>query len=254
MVVLVFLALALEGAKVLCWRLGGQARPLALLLILLSVFASVGSSLQTLALLEEQRRPYLAQNEITHQYRQELDQQIQELQSRIQELPSTWVTWYRTLSGDLAQLRQERSALEIKEYPTEGEFYTRSGIFEELSRYTQAPQELLELVILLVMALSLEWAALTLSAPQKPQITPRTTPANLPKPEPPSISEEEYLGKMEELADGPFLGGRDRVGKALGLTSYHSRKIFDRLVKAGKIRKEGDRMVKSDEPSGSKLP
>lgn len=217
-VVLVLLALALEGAKVLCWRLGGFARPLAVLLILLSIFASVGSSLQTLALLEEHREPYQVEEDRILQQRRELDQQIQELQTRIEQLPSTWVTWYRTLSSDLAQLRLERSALEVQKVVPEGTFYTRSGIFDQLARYMGLPQRTLELIVLLVMALCLEWAALTLSVsittPQ-PSKSLQTTKHGAFKPVTPAISEEEYLKMMVELADGPYLGGRDRVGKAL---------------------------------------
>lgn len=237
MVILGLLALGFEGAKILTWRQGGSARLLAWVLIGLSVLASFGSALQTVRLMDRLQSPIRLQDTAQAENQALLDRQITDLETRIQALPPDYLTWHRTMTADLNRLRHER--LSLAETAPIQETATTPTIFEELAWFTTWPRQTLELVLLLILALALEWGALLLTSPvPEKDASPKQAFD-------PTLTQT-FLETMIALGDGTYLGGRDRVGRHLGLPPYHTKRHFEELVKSGRIKKAGDRMVLAD--------
>lgn len=248
--VLILMAIGLEGAKILTWKHGGRHRVLACILLGLSVLASFGSALQTVRLSDSlyisqqaaSEQIEIADNLIINQI-DELTRQIWNLEKRITDLPENWLTWYRTLSGDLQALRAERQVLinlnqpnqTIDSVPSDKPFTT---IFAELAKFTRWNRQAIELVVLMTIAICLEWGALALLGNNEP---PKTTPVNVSDI---NLTDQAsaFLEKMIELGDGHHLAGRDRVVKALEISDYQGKLCFKELVQTGRIQKSGKRM------------
>lgn len=245
-VVLVLLAVGLEGAKILTWRSGGVRRVLSWVLICLSILASFGSALQTVRLIDQSSKAAGALTRAENLHRQvqldELDRQIRDLSSRLEALPPTWLSWYQNLSKDLKSLREERLAIlsQAEKSPVHvQETAETPSVFQELADFTGWNRAVMELVILLVMAICLEWGALALLVMDGP---PKVRALSRRKPYDPNLTDQ-FLSAMVTLGSGDYLGGRDRVAKSLGLSQSEAKWHFQRLVDQGRIKKSGERMI-----------
>lgn len=237
MILLGLLALGFEGAKILTWRQGGSARLLAWLLVGLSVLASFGSALQTVRLLDRVQAPGQLQEAQQAEDRALLDRRIADLENRLQALPEDYLTWYRNLGQDLDRLRQERRSLTLEAETPDLAF--SPTLFEELAWFSGWPRQVLELTLLMVLAVALEWGALLLTS------SVREAPES-PKQAFDPLMTQTFLDTMIALGDGTYLGGRDRVGRHLGLPPYHTKRHFEELVRSGRIKRQGDRMILVD--------
>lgn len=236
MAVLVLMALGLEGSKILTWKMGGSARILSWVLIGLSILASFGSALQTVKALDQVVDGHLTIQESVADQKALLEVQIKDLEDRIRGLPPQWLTWYQRLSKDLEGLQEKYKNLEnsMVQPVSEEDSSPTPGMFHELSGFFGWNRSALELVVLMILAVALEWSALILTSGKSPEEV--KTPKNRVMDD---QLKEKFLKLMISLGDGKVLGGRDRVGKALGLTPYQSKRYFDLLTQEGLIRREG---------------
>lgn len=117
-VILGVVAVALEGSKILSWRMGGAYSAYAIALIVLSGIASLGSSLQVAelskgsfsAIAREDYRSsptYYAQKDELRS----IDAEISALVVRLQALPTDYTTAASRLKSPLAALHDRKQSL-----------------------------------------------------------------------------------------------------------------------------------------------
>jgi len=172
-IVMVSLAIGLEAAKILTFRMGKSFKAISISLIAISVLASFGSALlvvesdKTTSMIAAQ-----AGSQSTYQYKsslaevESLDTQINVLVGRLNSLPSDFITAGKEISSSIATLRESRAkalkgltqvpaaSVASLEAPT-----TMFGLFSRLSRINEG---LIILILLLFLAIMLEISILAL--------------------------------------------------------------------------------------------
>ncbi len=231
--VLVIMAVALEGAKVLTWRMGKGYRLLSCSLIAMSLLGSLGAALETV---ETFRASRFADSQSTVQANTEirsLDQQVDTLLNRLSQMPADFVTAGKELTAELDRLRAERSQLvsslgqiaAVPEHPT---------MFDLLARAFGLPTETLLLALLVFLSVNLEAAAVVLSGHGRP-IGQNPTEY--------FVSSQTFLEAAKDGAALPILHGRDVTAKKLGISYYHGKRLVRELTRSGIIRVVGKRLV-----------
>ena len=236
-------AIALEGSKILSWRMGGAYRAYAIALIVLSGIASLGSSLQVVELSKgslsvivrddlSSSPAYLAQ----HDELRSIDGEISALVARLQALPTDYTTAASRLEASLAALRDRKQAilasLSINDIGGASQVY--GSMIALLGRTLGFRPEALLLVLLLFVAAAIEMGALLLTAPGKALGLPNQDRGTSAFPEQmegmgsnvgrrlspsyaPPITPEAFLEAAKEGADLPFIHGRDKTAEKLGI-------------------------------------
>jgi len=260
-------AVALEGSKILAWRKGGPSRVYALVLIILSAIASLGTSLivveksstSLLSISAEVLRSsssYLAREaELAS-----IDTEISILVARIKILPPDYTTATTKTESYLSSLRDRKEALIAAIENDEG----LAGVSHEggnmvalLGRALGLRPDTLLLVLLLLVSASIEVGALLLTVPDhgpRNALTRLSRHADMVGGEstlnpivPPashrlSITPEVFLEAATEGADLPFLHGRDKTAEKLGIGSAEAKRLVGRLIADRRIVVEGKRL------------
>jgi hypothetical protein len=271
-------AVALEGAKILCWRRGGPARLLAVALIGLSALASLFAALETV---EAARSRFSASSlagirasatyQAASQEAASLDAEIEAGIARLRTLPPDFITASLNLSASIERLRTERRAAAANLARMEGDAKQDRGSFSDglaiLARTFGIRPDAILLALLCLVSAAIEAGALVLSLPENPprEAPRRPTAASEPgrrgnvqdsgeKPVPPpweasvgeqrpQVTPEEFLAAAVRLSDTPgYLAGRDKTSLTLGLTYRDGKRLVHTLTERGRIRVEGRRL------------
>ena len=172
-IIMILLALALESAKVLTFRLGKSYRIISLTLISLSVLASFGAGLLTIeenSQLRKGKAQVELEKSINFQAKvkeiESLDQQISVITERLQKIPGDYTTAFREATAHIQVLRDRRTAvgqeLSLLEVSREQEVKAIS-MFALIARMLHVKVETVLLVVLLVLAIVLEITIMALS-------------------------------------------------------------------------------------------
>jgi hypothetical protein len=262
-IIMLFLAIGLEGAKIISWRMGGKVRIFSICLIVLSLFASFGAALQTVegsriaeshvSFTKQKSDPsYIAfQDEL-----KSIDTEIAILNERLQATPIEYVNTAKGLLASISDLRDRRNG--IIEGMTgivsnETEISNNSSMFYLISKTLGQPKDRVLLVLLLFLACCIEVGALVLTtAPRnvyKGDIKPFSSNTTLDEGRMASttsyirpIGNEEFLKAALEGSDYPFLCGRDRTAEKLGISSFDAKRFVKELIQEGRIIVEGKRL------------
>lgn len=256
------LAIAMEGTKILSWRMGGKAHLLAYALLVLSACASFGSALQTV---EAARSSFLSSSQVavkeTSKYKDALservsiDKEINITLERLIKLPPEYTTAATKLTGTLALLRDRRSRIQgtlndLEE--SSGTAYDNANLFVLMGKTLGIAPETMLLVLLLFLAVCIEAGALALTAPIK-SIAPglkeegtaqvqEESPERRPMSYPCPIGPMDFLKAASEGADLPYLHGRDVTARKLGISSYQAKLFVRTLCADGTVVVEGKRL------------
>jgi len=266
-VLLGIVAVALEGSKILAWRKGGPSRVYALVLIVLSAIASLGTSLvimeksstSLLSVSAEALRSspaYLAREaELAS-----IDTEISTLVARIKSLPPDFTTATIKTESYLSSLRDRKQALIAaieKDDDMVGAAHEGGNMVGLLGRTLGLRPDTLLLVLLLLVSASIEVGALLLTVPDHGPWNALTRPSHhadlaggvsTPNPiVPPAthrlpITPEVFLEAATEGADFPFLHGRDKTAEKLGISSAEAKRLVGRLIADRRIVVEGKRL------------
>jgi len=267
---LMIIAVALEGSKILTWRKGGASRVYALVLILLSGIASLGTSLQVveksstslLSISTEALRSspeYLAREaELAS-----IDTEISTLVARIGSLPPDYTTATIKTESFLSSLRDRKQALIAateKDEDMAGATHEVGNMVVLLGRALGLRPDTLLLVLLLLVSASIEVGTLLLTIPDHgarqiliapvrssshPGMEGRTSatkPSLPPASYAPPITPDAFLEAAMEGADLPFLHGRDKTAMKLGISYADAKRLVGKLIEDGKVAVEGKRL------------
>jgi hypothetical protein len=262
-ILLILIALALEGAKILSWRKQGKARFFSFALIALSAFASFGAALQTV---EGAKASFLSSslNEIkqTSSYTslclelKSIDSEIGIDIERLRKLPPDFISAARNLSSSLQGLRERRatltSALSTME-ATQGEEVLNSNMFVLIGKTIGMKPEIVLLILLLFLSGSIEAGALILTSPNKPierlskgeagKLTLDEDGTACMPPMKPYIEPEQFLEAAKTASsDLPYLLGQNRTSKLLGISPSQGRRLVRELLRNRKIEVFGKRL------------
>jgi hypothetical protein len=245
------LAVALEGAKILAWRMGKKARLLAFALLGLSAIASFGAALQTVKESEsdftvttietmKNSDSYVALlNE-----RRSIDDEISIMLTRLKNLPSNYFTATANLTSSLSTLRNRLAIIqqEIADYgKTEKAAMNESNIFVLISDVIGiSPQKVL-LFLLLFVSVCIEAGALLLAGNDKSihlGFPMHLRPLSYRRP----IDPTAFLEAASEGADLPYLHGRDATADKLGISSYQAKVLVRKLIDSGLVVVDGKRL------------
>lgn len=269
-VLLGIVAVALEGSKILAWRKGGPSRVYALVLIVLSAIASLGTSLvvveksstSLLSVSAEALRSspaYLAREaELAS-----IDTEISTLVARIKSLPPDYTTATISTESYLSSLRDRKQGLIAmieEDEDTAGASHEGGNIVVLLGRALGISPDTLLLVLLLLVSASIEVGALLLTMPDHrprqvlnaPTRSSRhadvaggastTNPIFPPASYVPPITPEAFLEAATEGADLPFLHGRDKTAEKLGVSYADAKRLVRKLIEDGRVVVEGKRL------------
>jgi len=245
------LALTLEGAKILSWRMGKKARLLSFALLSLSAVASFGAALQTVKESEvdfviasmkiaEKSDYYVA---MQHE-RDSIDEEIAITIDRLRKLPPDYTTAATNLTSSLNVLRNRRTIVQntIADYEVAGKrTLNEANIFVLISHVIGIAPENVLLIILLFLSACVEAGALLFNGNESSisfESKNRLRPMSYRQPIDPTI----FLEAAREGADLPFLHGRDVTAEKLGISSYQAKIIVRQLVESGLVVVEGKRL------------
>lgn len=242
--VLLCLAIGLEGAKLLTWRMGGRYRILAIALIALSVFASLGAALETVEATRTSSNT--AKIVPTAPDTTDIDQHIKILLARLEALPPDYRSAANDINQEIGILREQRST-SIAQWNQTSVIQQKKAaprtMFDMIAQALGLPVDGVMLVTLLFMAACLEVSALVLagtaqthSCPVEPSIAGTNTTQ-------PTVSSEEFLAAASEGSPLPLLHGRETTARRLGIGSYAAKQHVRRLVKMGLIKVQGKRLT-----------
>lgn len=248
--ILVSLALTFEATKVLTFRMGGKAKVISYTLISISIFASFGSALQTI---EEDKARNTLLNISSIESSAEYIGYTSEIESieleiitkinRLSTLPTDFTTAAEKLTNSIRELRTKKESILTKRSAIKAE--VKTGMFDLVAKFFKIQPETIQLVLLMVLAISIEAGAVTLLSVKKLQTQNSTgkevgqvlsTPIACP------IGSEEFLKAAMVDANLPFLNGRDKTAEKLGITCFDAKKLVKELIESGKIKVEGKRL------------
>ena len=237
--VLFVLAAALEGAKILSWRMGRGYRLLAGVLIILSGLGSFGASLETVQSYRAARTAAISDAPSMVATKREvgdLDRQIDILLGRLAALPPDFVTAGKDLNKTLDELRAQRSRLSVSlsEAPVEA---SEATMFDLMAKVFGLPVETLMLILLVFLAVCLEASALVMAGHGTP-VGPRPTDGTEEV-----VTSQKFLETAKEGAPLPLLHGRDVTARKLGISGYLAKKLVRELRSSGTIKVSGKRLV-----------
>lgn len=268
-ILLAIVAIALEGAKILTWRAGGAYRIYALVLIILSGIASLGSSLQVVALSKDSFAAIIqADNRSSPAYLAQqgelrsIDGEISTLVARLQALPVDYVTAASRLESSLVSLRDRKqsilASLSANEVGSSSQGDRSMVVL--LGRTLGIRPDVLLLILLLFVSASIEVGALLLTAPgqgtvRRPrqatssstasdqgEVTDLSAGFGQPQSYTPPITPEAFLKAAKDGADLPYLHGRDKTAERLGISSAEAKRLVGRLIAEERIVVEGKRL------------
>lgn len=172
-IVLIALAIGLEGAKVLSYRMGKGYRAISISLIAISIMASFGSALMVVETNEatsHQAAKTEVRDSLAFQSAQveldTLDQQISVDIERLKGLPPNYVAASREISAQIEALRDRR--IEAQNVLTRAEAKPVSmhgpvSMFELFAKASGIPESFLTLTVLMFLAVILEVAIIALT-------------------------------------------------------------------------------------------
>lgn len=236
-IVLLALAFSLDGTKILTWRMGGKAKVLSVALIVLSVIASLGAALETVEAYRLRGNP--SEQVITRELElakdlESIQAQIDVMVIRLEALPLDYVSAAKQSSHDIAALRVQKEALQLKSVEMqEAELRKSRTMFDLLADSLGIKVEKLLLFLLLFMALCLEISALVLA-----QANVSVYGTGYPT----EVTTEAFLAALMAGADVPVLHGRDTTAKKLGIRPYEAKVHIKRLLASGTIVVKGKRL------------
>jgi hypothetical protein len=267
---LVTIAVGLEGSKILTWRSGGKARIFAVALICLSGIASLGASLQVV---ENSKNSFFSTSQAEIKTSpsyiakttelESLDTEIAALVERIKILPADYSTATTRLTVSLQSLRDRRQSLvqSISAMETSaGSSSSSKNMFVLLGKAVGLRPEIVMLILLICLSASIEIGALILTVPNSEEerppksamepsdmvqaritTAPDTSTVLCPSYTSP-IGTEEFLQAAQRGADLPYLHGRDITAHVLGITCAEAKRLVTRLIADKKIVVEGKRL------------
>jgi hypothetical protein len=265
-ITMLVLAIGLEGAKIISWRMGGKVRLFSICLIILSLFASFGAALQTVegakikenhftsTTQEDDPTYYVFQDEL-----KSIDTEIDILSERLHETPIEYVNTARGLSESISDLRDLRNGI------IEGlqgianskmEISNNSSMFYLIAKTIGQPKERVLLVLLLFLAVCIEVGALVLTTHSKNAYNGaiKAIPSNITQDEGRTPSTMSYQRPIETVtpdlflnaaldgSDYPFLHGRDKTALKLGISYFDAKRLVKELIGQGRIGVEGKRL------------
>lgn len=261
--IIIFLAVAisLECTKILLWRShSGISRALGILLVLLSLFASFGESVVVLTE-SEQRTEESARARLsaTPQYQTVLEDiksyemQISERLNRVAKYPANYYSLARQDLKAIDVLREEKTKAlqELRDLETaSAENEGSHSMFLIVARFMHIDENWLRLIVSMVVALCIEVGAILLTQRDSNQVD-RKLPRSKEFEKYPAVGHEDPLTDIENRfldaaqndVSYPFLSGRDKTAKKLGISYYESKKIVQGLIKKGKIEVRQRRLM-----------
>jgi hypothetical protein len=261
---MVILAIALEGTKILSWRMGHSARVLACFLLALSCFASFGAALQTV---EAAQSSFVAgslnatKQSSSYQFlvkeEEGIDREIIIAIDRLGKLPPNFTTAAAKLAASLQELRDRRSMLQKALDNLEASSattYQNSNLFVLLGRALGVAPETVLLVLLVFLSACIEAGALILTGPDGAagridgskgiqEWNGPLRPISYQGP----IGPMEFLEAAREGSDLPYLHGRDVTARLLGISSYRAKVLVRELIIRGDVTVEGKRLKLTEE-------
>lgn len=273
-------AIGLEATKILTWR-NPRTRVFAVVLILLSITASLGAALEVIDSSKVIIQTSNIQQDPVYQTRKadlaSLDSEISTLVTRLGVLPPDYTTAASKITATITERRASRMAIQDS-LTGLSERYTTSqlnSMFILLGRFLHKTPESIMLIILLVMAGSLEAGGILLLAPVQIRLNKATNepcgaqagkdtkearqmqtrqsyarPMDSEITKPNNISPAEFLEAAKEGAKLPFIHGRDVTAAKLGLRAGESKRLVRQLIEQDLIRVKGKRLV-LNEPKAS---
>lgn len=264
--IMVLLAFALEGAKIVTWRMGKGARFLSIILISLSIFASFGAALVTVENANLQSNS-ASLNEIRNSVSygalstelKSIDSEISTILTRIGNLPPDFTTATNQLTTALKDLRNRKekvlqsiSSLESSTV----EMGDTSNMFVLIGSTIGVRPQTIMLVLLIILAITIETGALILTSTRKPAIESEKSPSkettavvvgdvlstSYQAPTVKQVDAKEFLKAATENSDLPYLHGRDKVCAKLGIGSYAGKKLVGDLLMMRVIQVDGKRL------------
>jgi hypothetical protein len=234
--VLLVLAVGLEGAKILTWRMGKGYRVLAGSLIVLSALGSFGAALETVDQYRNTQSPgEIAATEDQQKAVQQVDRQMGILSARLEKLPPDFVSAAKDLTQELDRLRKDRSDAMTGSPQRVAKPSHQQTMFDLMARVFGVPVETFLLVLLLFLAVNLEAAALVLAGHWTPRASGATSEF--------SVTPQQFLEAAMDEAPLPVLHGRDTTARKLGISGYEAKKLVNKLRADKVIRVVGKRMV-----------
>jgi len=243
---------------------------MAVVLIALSALASLGAALQTVK--DSQGRLFTVSLEEVHASSvyltakaelDSLDAEIKVAVARMAALPPDYVTASAKMSASIQVLRDRRQVVATdmgSMEKTAGHGSTATDMVGLLAQTFGIQAPTLLLVLLLVISLSIEGAALILSLPEKTPKAPQEkavepAPSDLVRETPtitiPTVSQpsygrpmgpDDFLSAMQADAELPYLCGRDRTAQKLGIPAGQAKRFVNELMRSGRIVAEGKRL------------
>ena len=172
-IIMIALAVGLEGAKILTWRMGTGYRIVAISLIILSILASFGAALNVA---EKNDAAYTAisdaeaiqksKAETANRYIASIDSQIDVLTKRLNDLPSNFITAANNINSEIDSLRVKRSEAIKLSQAVRNETLSKDdqeSIFSLISKISKIPGSWIKLVLLMFLAVILEISIIVLT-------------------------------------------------------------------------------------------
>lgn len=271
-------ALGLESTKILCWR-NPRTRVFSVVLIALSIIASLGAALEvvdatagalhttTLAEIEQNPAYQAKTDEIAS-----IDTEVNTLIIRLGQLPSDYTTAASRISATLTERRTSKQALldSLSSLSAPSETPAINSMFVHLGRFFHILPETVMFIILLVMAGTLEVGGIILTSPvsirqkqavNEPSVTetgkdtketpPTQISTSYAPPTDDAIAKPNRIGPAEFLeaakCDGPYLRGRDKTAKNLGISYGEAKRLVSALISDGRIKVYGKRLVLNEQ-------
>ena len=261
--IIIFLAVAitLECTKILLWRShSGISRALGILLVLLSLFASFGESVVVLTE-SEQRTEESARARLsaTPQYQTVLEDiksyemQISERLNRVAKYPANYYSLARQDLNAIDVLREEKtkSLQELRDLETaSAENEGAHSMFPIVARFMHIDENWLRLIVSMVVALCIEVGAILLTKRDCIQSVNKT-PRSKKIMRYPTVGhdheltdiEKQFIKAAQDDSSYPFLCGRDKTAKKLGLSCYDAKKIVQALIDKGFVEVKQRRLL-----------
>jgi hypothetical protein len=242
--------------------------------MLLSITASLGAALEVIESstgmiqISELQRNAVYQTSRTEL--ESLDIEILTLVTRLGSLPPDYTTAASKLTATISERRASRTALQ-ESLDNLSELYLTSqikSIFVLLGRFIHKPPESVMFIILLIMAVSLEVGGILLLTPiqinQKKalnEVSKDITSESMPllknvdsrdshaRPieRENGIEPKDFLEAAMDGAKLPYIHGRDVTAKLLGISYGEAKRIVKDLIKTGRIKVKGKRLVLSEQ-------
>jgi hypothetical protein len=173
-IIMVSMAIGMEAAKILTFRMGKGFRAISICLISISILASFGSAL---LVIESNRNTsmasFKAESQSSYQYKnplieaQSIDNQINVLIERLKNLPGDYISAGKEISANIDSLRTERAQTLTRMNQLQADtipaMINTTSMFNLFSKISGVQEDIIILILLMFVAIILEISILALT-------------------------------------------------------------------------------------------